>query len=152
MKKINLIVIGIVFVASVMLISVFGMKFVIINGTIPVTKIECTNKSDEHSIVKETESGKRIIVKFTTPGEVSSSGSVTGTVLYITHRVYPDNATIDKVQYIYNRELTRVKMMTDGKGCELGLMLFSGPCYFTLKIMSTDGTSVFDTVDIYVRA
>lgn len=151
MKKINLIVIGIVFVASVMFISIFGMKFVIVNGTTPVTKIECTNKSDAHSVVKEDESGKVIIVKFTTPGEVSSSGSATGTILYISHRVYPDNATVKKVQYIYNRELTRVTMMTDEKGNELGLMLFSGPCYFTLKIMSTDGTSVFDTVDIWVR-
>lgn len=152
MKKINLIVIGIVFVASVILISIFGMKFVIINGTKPVTKIECTNTTDDHAVVKENETGKVIIVKFTTAGKVTSSGSASGTYLYISHRVYPDNATVKKVQYIYNRDLTRVSMIKDDKGDELGLMLFSGPCYFTLKIMSTDGTSVFDSVDIWVRA
>lgn len=148
MKKINLIIIGIVFVASVVFISIFGMKIVIYNGVIPVTKIECLNKTDERSIVSEDEYGKLIEVKFTTPGKAED---LSGTILQLTHRVFPDNATKKKVKYVYNRELTRVTMATDEGGNELGLFLFSGKCYFKVQIMATDGSGIYDIVTIWVK-
>lgn len=148
MKKINLIIIGIVFVASVVFISVFGMKIMIYNGIVPVTKVECLNQSDGKSIVSEDEYGKLIEVEFTTPGNAETQ---TGTMLQLTYRVYPDNATKKKVKYVYNRELTRVKMVTDESGNELGLFLFSGKCYFKVQIMATDGSGICDTVTIWVK-
>ncbi len=148
MKKINLIMIGIVFVASVVFISIFGMKVMIYNGVIPVTKIECLNQTDERSIVSEDEYGKLIEVKFTTPGKAED---LSGTILQLSHRVFPDNATKKKVKYVYNRELTRVTMATDESGNELGLFLFSGKCYFKVQIMATDGSGICDTVTIWVK-
>lgn len=147
MKKINLIVIGIVFVASVVLISIFGMKIVIYNGVVPVTKIECLNQSDDKTTVSEISSGKLIKIKFTTPGNKTD---LSGTILQLVYRVYPDNATNKKVKFVYNRELTRVQMATDENGNELGLFLFSGTCYFTVQIMATDGSGLYDTVTIWV--
>jgi len=147
MKKINLIVIGIVFVASVVLISVFGMRIVIYNGVVPVTKIECLNETDERSTVVVDEYGKLIKVKFTTPGNESD---LSGTILQIKYRVYPDDATNKKVKFVFNRNLKNVKMATDENGNELGLFIFSGRCYFDLEIVATDGSGISDTVSIYV--
>lgn len=148
MRKINLIVTGIIFVAAVVLISVFGMRIVVYNGIVPVTKVECINQTNDKVTVEIDSYGKLIRVPFTTPGD---EATLSGTMLQLEYRVYPDNATTKKVKYVYNRDLTSVKMITDEKGEELGLLLFSAPCYLTVKIMSTDGSELYDEVAIRVR-
>ena len=51
MKKSTLIMIAIVYIASIVLISLFGMKSVVYNEVIPVTKIECLNETDSKTEV-----------------------------------------------------------------------------------------------------
>ena len=51
MKKSTLVVIAIIYVASIVIISLFGMKAVVYNEVIPVTQIECLNQTDSNSEV-----------------------------------------------------------------------------------------------------
>ncbi len=147
MKKSTLILIAIVYVASVVVISVFGMKSVVYNEIIPVNKIICLNETDSKTEVTQDNGMKLIKLKFTTPGDAEN---LTGTMLQLSWRVLPDNATSKTVKFIYNESLTRVNFVKDENDNELGLILFSGKVVFNLKIMSTDGTRVFDEVKIWV--
>lgn len=148
MKKATLIVIGIIYLASIVIISVFGLKSVIYNEVIPVTSIECLNETDENSTVTISDGKKLIKVPFTEPGDPET---LTGTMVQLTWRVLPDNATTKNVRFVYDTNLTRVNFIKDDEGNELGLILFTGPTLLDVKIVSTDGTRVFEEVTIWVR-
>ena len=47
MKKSVMIIIGIIYVASIVVINFFGMKVFVYNKTIDVEQIVCLNKTDE---------------------------------------------------------------------------------------------------------
>lgn len=147
MKKSTLILIAIVYVASIVIISIFGMKTVIYNEVIPVTKVECLNETDDKTVVDFDENGnKRIRVKFTEPGDAEK---LTGTMVQLSWRVTPDDASKKDVQFIYNENLTRVTFVKDENGRDLGLILFSGVTYFSIRIMSTDGSRVYTDIVVW---
>lgn len=147
MKKSTLILITIVYVASIVVISIFGMKTVIYNEVIPVTKVECLNETDERTFVDFDENGnKRIRVQFTEPGDAEN---LTGTMIQLSWRVTPDDASKKDVQFIYNENLTRVTFVKDDNGRDLGLILFSGITYFSIRIMATDGSRVYTDIVVW---
>lgn len=146
MKKATMILIGIVYLASIVIISIFGMKSVVYNEIIPVSKIECLNETDSKSEVTDSGNKKIIKVKYTTPGNAET---LTGTMVQLSWRVLPDNATTKNVKFIYDETLTRVKFIKDEKGNELGLILFTGKSMFDVRIMSTDGTRIYQDVTIW---
>lgn len=148
MRKVNLIVIGLVFIASIVLISFFGMQVKITNGIIPVTKVECINTSDDRSTVTEDEYGKMIEVKWKGP---ASDDGKEGTILQLYYKVSPDDATTKRVKYVFKRNENVVKMATDEKGNEFGLLLFQNKCTLRMQIMATDGSGYFDELIIKVR-
>lgn len=149
MRKINLIVIGIVFIASIVMISFFGMQVKITNGIVPVTKVECINTSDDRSTVKTDKYGKYIEVKWI--GKASDDGKE-GTILQLYYKVYPDNASTKKVKFILsNRDEKVVKMATDEKGNEYGLLLFQSKCYLDVEIKATDGSGYSDKFVVWVK-
>lgn len=150
MKKSTLLVIGILYIASIVAISVFGLKTVIWDVVIPVKSIECLNKSDDHADVSLTDDGKKFIkIKYEEPG-VIEDGIPKGTMLQLLWRVLPDNATNKEVRFVYNTELTRVNFVKNNDGKELGLILFTGKVKLDLQIVSTDGTRVVEDVVIWV--
>lgn len=150
MKKSTLMVIGIIYIASIVVISVFGLKTVIWDVVIPVKSIECLNTSDDRSAVEETDDGKKFIkIKYGEPG-VIEDGVPKGTMLQLLWRVLPDNATTKEVRFVYNQELTRVNFVKNNDGQELGLILFTGKVKFDLQIVSTDGTRVVEDIVIWV--
>ena len=150
MKKSTLLVIGIIYIASIVAISIFGLKTVIWDVVIPVKSIECLNTSDDKATVEETADGKKFIkIKYGEPGSIED-GIPTGTMLQLEWRVLPDNATTKKVRFVYNTELTRVNFVKNDNGEELGLILFTGKVKLDLQIVSTDGTRVVEEVVIWV--
>ena len=150
MKKSTLLVIGIIYIASIVAISIFGLKTVIWDVVIPVKSIECLNTSDDKATVEETADGKKFIkIKYGEPGSIED-GIPTGTMLQLEWRVLPDNATTKKVRFVYNTELTRVNFVKNDNGEELGLILFTGTVKLDLQIVSTDGTRVVEEVVIWV--
>lgn len=150
MKKSTLLVIGILYIASIVAISVFGLKTVIWDVVIPVKSIECLNKSDDHADVSLTDDGKKFIkIKYEEPG-VIEDGVPKGTMLQLLWRVLPDNATNKEVRFVYNKDLTRVNFVKNNDGKELGLILFTGKVKLDLQIVSTDGTRVVEDIVIWV--
>lgn len=148
MRKVNLIVIGIVFIVSIVMISFFGMQVKISNGIIPVTKVECINTSDDRSTVTTDKYGKIIDVKW--KGRASDDGHE-GTILQLYYKVSPDDATTKRVKFVFKRNENVVKMATDEKGNEYGLLLFQNKCVLRIKIMATDGSGYFEEITIRVR-
>lgn len=147
MKKTSLILIAIIYIASIVMISVFGMSTVVYNEVIPVTSIECINQTDNKSTVIEKDGIKQIKIKFT---EAGNAEDLSGTLLQLEWRVLPDNATNKSVKFIYNKNRTDVEFATDEAGNELGLLLFKKKTFLTLRIMATDGTGVYTDIEINV--
>lgn len=145
MKKSTLIMIAIVYIASIVIISIFGMKSVVYNEVIPVTKIECLNVTDDKTEVEYDGDTKVISVQYKKPGNAEN---LTGTMVQLSWRVLPDNASNKKVKFVYN-QTTRAEFVKDEAGNEVGLILFTGKVVLNIKIMSTDGTQVFEEIVVW---
>lgn len=149
MKKSTLIIILIIYVASIAIINFFGMSVKLYDEVINVTAVECINKTDKNTEVIESADKKILKVKFTEPANATD---LTGTMLQLQWRVLPDNATVKDVQFVYNTQNTRVEFYEDEKGRKTGLMLFSGPTMLDVRIMSTDGLRKYADVLVWVYA
>lgn len=149
MKKSTLIIILIIYVASIAIINFFGMSVKLYDEIINVTAVECINKTDKNTEVIESTDKKILKVKFTEPANATD---LTGTMLQLQWRVLPDNATVKDVQFVYNTQNTRVEFYEDEKGRKTGLMLFSGPTMLDVRIMSTDGLRKYADVLVWVYA
>lgn len=149
MKKSTLIIILIIYVASIAIINFFGMSVKLYDEVINVTAVECINKTDKNTEVIESTDKKILKVKFTEPANATD---LTGTMLQLQWRVLPDNATVKDVQFVYNTQNTRVEFYEDEKGRKTGLMLFSGPTMLDVRIMSTDGLRKYADVLVWVYA
>ncbi len=149
MKKSTLIIILIIYVASIAIINFFGMSVKLYDEVINVTAVECINKTDKNTEVIDNGERKILKVQFTEPANATD---LTGTMLQLQWRVLPDNATVKDVQFVYNTQNTRVEFYEDEKGRKTGLMLFSGPTMLDVRIMSTDGLRKYADVLVWVYA
>ncbi len=145
MKKAVMIIIGIVYLASIVIISIFGMRSVVFNEIIPVSKIECINVTDDKINVSEENNVKIIKIKYDKPANTETNE---GTMVQLEWRVLPDNATTKDVKFVYDPS-PRVTFATDEAGREVGLILFSGKVVLPVKIMSTDGSRVYAELTIW---
>ena len=145
MKKSTLIMIAIVYIASIVIISIFGMKSVVYNEVIPVTKIECLNVTDDKTEVEYDGDTNVISVQYKRPGNAEI---LSGTMVQLSWRVLPDNASNKKVKFVHN-QTTRAEFVKDEAGNEVGLILFTGKVVLNIKIMSTDGTQVFEEIVVW---
>lgn len=140
MKKSVIICIGIIFVASIVIVNFFGMSISIYNKEIPVERIECINKTDEENnvIVSTDYKGrKQINIKFTGPADKIS---LEGTILQLQFRVYPDDASEKTLSYIGSHK--NVEFDKDNSDNYSGMVFFYGEAYFVLTVMSNDGRRI----------
>lgn len=145
MKKSVFAIIAVVYVASIVLISLFGMKAVVYNEVIPVTAIECLNETDSKSEVYYSGDIKVIKVPFVGVGDAEN---LSGTMVQIVQRVYPDNASNKIVKYSYG-ENDYVEFLKDDNGRDLGLVLIKDRVVLKVKIMATDGSKVYSEIIIW---
>ena len=150
MKKTTLILIAIIYVASIVLVSMLGLEAVIHTEIHPVTHIEIVNKTEGNTFVSDDGNRKTIKVVFTEPGDINNIEGG-GTVLQLEHRVFPDNATNKEIRYSYSREQYPQVHFHQVEGRETGTIIFTAPAMFTLRIYSTDGTNVYTEVLISCR-
>lgn len=148
MRKSVILLIGIIFIASVVVINFFGMKMAVYNEVVQVETVKCLNENDpENNVEIDTfESKKLIKVKF---GEPANKDSLTGTMLQLEYRVYPDNASNKEVKFVYAATTPNVEFYKNADGKETGLILFYGLTFFTLEIISIDGRGISETVYIW---
>ncbi|MBE5735969.1 MAG: hypothetical protein E7356_01240 [Clostridiales bacterium] len=147
MRKSILIAIAIVYVASIVVVSVFGLKATMYQSNIQVTGIECVNQDKGEIFIGETNGIKTITMNFTEPGDLES---LTGTILQLEIRVLPDDATNKEIGFRYARENYPQVHFHQIEGRETGAIAFTGIATFTLTIYSLDVPSIYTQVLIDV--
>ena len=131
MKKSVVIIIALIYVASVALVSFFGLQFKVFEEVIPVERVEITNEGQKHS---ETQ-GDYIVIKPDDKGERR---------VKIDYRVYPDDASNAEVDFAYEE---REGVTVD----EFGVVTFDGPGVIKVKIIAKDGSNAEDSLLIVAK-
>ncbi len=131
MKKSVIILIALIYIASVALVSFFGLQFKVFEEVIPVERVEITNEGLDHN---DTWGDYIVIDKPNEKGEVRYQ---------IQYHVYPENATNTEVNFSYQ---------ASPEGCatidEFGVVSFSSVGMIKVFVITTDGGDAQDTVTI----
>ena len=134
MKKSIIIIIGIIYIASIFVVGFFGMQIKAFDTIIYITDIECTNEN----ITIKPDGSKTL--KF----DYNPNADELQNTLIITYNVYPKNSTLkglDAVKLIYdeNEKLASV----DGLA-----ITFKGIGVMTVYLTSLDGSNIIEKVKI----
>lgn len=145
MKKINIILITIVYLAAIVLVSVFGLRTKLYKEIIPVESVVCYNETDIENNITVTNSNDKKIIRI----PLNPDGD---TELFLNCRALPDNATNRRLSYSYDTEKYKdvITPVKDDDGNYLGLFLFKRKVLFDMKIIATDGSEKSTTVKIWV--
>ena len=133
MKKSVVILIAIIYVASIALVSFFGLQYQTFFEVVYTTEIELLNPD-----IMTSPEGKKYVVIDPQPD---------GTYMYqIDYRVHPDNATNDGVLFVYNEEKAeRLSITVD----ENGVVKFSPKGgTITVQLIAKDGSGARATLEI----
>ena len=133
MKKSVIILIGVIYILSIAVVSFMGLKIDAFEETIYVKKIEITNEG-----VKVTPTGDLYIV---VPYDFDSDE---GTVFQLEWRVFPDDATIDAVKFIYDETITYATVSAWG-----AVMFYRAETSISVTISSIDGSMVSQKITIF---
>ncbi len=131
MKKSVVIIIALIYVASIALVSFFGLQYKVFNEVISVERVEITNEGQKHSDTF----GDYIVIKPNEKGERR---------IKIDYHVYPENASNTKVDFAYEQ----VEYATVD---EYGVVTFTSPGVLKVTIIATDGTNVQDSITIIAQ-
>ena len=154
MKKSVVIIIAIIYIASIVSINFFGMKMSVYNEKIPVIRVECTNVSEPEKGIEvlEYEGKKLISIEFSKPANPSAATEEErGTMLQLFVRVYPDNAESTRVRYQPKLFTNNAEFYKGPNGEDTGLILFYGKAYFEVDLFSTDGRNISTTIIIWAK-
>jgi len=146
MKKSTIMFIVVIYIASITVISLFGMKMSVYNEFIPVTSILCLNETEDGVEVINDNDNLILKTKFETPYDKATQ---TGTMIQLYWRVEPDNASVKDVKFIYDENNSRVEFYQTEDGEYTGLVLFYKKSMIDVKIMSTDGRRVYKEVTLW---
>lgn len=134
MKKSVIVLIAIIYVASIFLVGFFGMKLTVYNPIVYITDIECTNED----VVSNADGSKTIFLKY------SNSGDVLENSVILNYKVYPENSTLrgaNAVEVIYDRE---TKVATVDKLT----ITFLKKGVLTVQLKSLDGSEIIEVVEL----
>ena len=128
MKKTVVIIIALIYIASVALVSFFGLQFKVFEEVVPVERIEITNAGQKNSASQ----GDYIVIRPNEKGERR---------IKIDYHVYPENASNTTVDFAYEQvEYASVD--------EFGVVTFTKPGVLKVRIIATDGSNAEDTLTI----
>ncbi len=131
MKKSVVILIALIFIASVVSVSFFGLKFKTFDEIVYVSNIELLDEN-----LKTNDQGEKYVVIY--PDE-------NGDRKYqIKYRVHPDNATDDGVIFAYDEENAFATVD------ENGVVTFTKKGAITVQIIAKDG-SAKTSITIYCK-
>lgn len=131
MKKSVVIIIALIYVASVALVSFFGLQFKVFEEVIPVERIEITNEGQKY----HDRYGDYYVLYPNEKGEWR---------IKIDYRVYPENASNTKVDFAYEE----VDCATVD---EYGVVTFSEPGTLKVIIIAKDGSNAEDALLIIAK-
>ena len=128
MKKSVVIIIALIYIASIALVSFFGLQHKVFEEVIGVERVEITNEGMKYS---ETH-GDYIVIRPNEQGERR---------IQINYHVYPDNASNTKVDFAYEQ-------VDYASVDEFGVVTFTSPGVLKVRIIATDGSNAEDTITI----
>ena len=128
MKKSVIILIALIYVASVALVSFFGLQFKIFEEIISVERVEITNENQKYS----EQQGDYVVIRPNEKGEW---------VYQIKYRVFPDNATNSDVDFAYED-------VSYASVDENGIVTFTSSGVLKVRVIATDGSNCEDTITI----
>ncbi len=129
MKKSVLIVIGIIFIFSVLIVNFFGLNQDTFEETIYVTSIEIDNENAK----KVRDNDETIILISFEFDELDQ----TNNIIQIDYHVYPENATNQDVRFIYDTEQSYASVDSFGR-----VIFYESGETLTLSVVATDNSSV----------
>ena len=129
MKKSVIILIGLIYVASIALVSFYGLQYKTFDEVVYVSDIEILNEG-----IKTDSQGEKYIALF--PDENGERK------FQIEYRVYPDNATNSEVDFIYDKQNLNVSIDSNG------VVTFQKRGSVKVTVVSKDGTSISETIEI----
>ena len=138
MKKSVVILIAIIYVASIALVSFFGLQFKVFEEVVSVERVEITNPDQKESATL----GSYVVITHDGKGEPRYQ---------IDYHVYPENATNTAVDFSFD---------ATPAGCaeidEFGVITFKNfekGKYYTVKVhvVATDGSNAEDTLTVILR-
>ncbi len=132
MKKSVIILIAIIYIASVVLVSFFGLQYKSFKEIVYTTGIELLNTD-----IKTADNGEKYVV--IRPDE---NGERKYQILY---RVHPDNATDPGVSFSYDKQNTSVSID------ENGVVTFTKKGAVIVEIIAKDGSGAKATLKIMAR-
>ena len=134
MKKSVVILIGIIYIASIVVVGFFGMKITAYDEMIYITDIVCTNEG-----VKKNPDGTKTIRL-----DYKENGTVMENTVIITYNVYPKESTLkgsDAVTLLYDKD-TKIATVDGLK------VSFLKKGVLTVQLRSKDGSNVIEIVKI----
>lgn len=134
MKKSIVLLIGVIYIASIIFIGFFGMKITAYKVDIYVSDIEILNEDLKVS------NGKNSIV-FSYDPQASKEENV----YFLTWRVYPENATNKSVNFVYDTQSTVASVDKAGR------IWVNKPGVLTIQIVSNQKSSVSKEIIFIVR-
>ncbi len=133
MKKSVVILILVIYLASVALVSFFGLQYKTFDEVIYTERIEFLNED-----IQENNDGSYYAR--------AKKDESTGLWVYqIKYRVYPDNASNKEVDFQYDPQKTGVTVDT-----ETGIVTFEGGV-LEITIKPKDGTDISAVIKLYAR-
>lgn len=131
MKKSVITIIALIYVASVALVSFFGLQYKVFEEVVPVERVEITNEGQKPSATF----GDYIVIEPNEKGERR---------IKIDYHVYPDNASNTTVDFAYEQ-------VDCASVDEYGVVTFSAPGVLKVTIIATDGTNAQDSITIIAK-
>ena len=139
MKKSVVILIGIIYIASIFVVGFFGMKIKAFNTIIYITDIECTNEE----VVTKIDGTKEIEFDYDASKDDMENS------LILTYSIYPSNATKKAVQVVYDE---KHKLIRNELWVVDGLVItFKSRGSLTFQLKSQDGSNVIETINIVAK-
>ncbi len=155
MNKATVLIIGVVYLASIVLISLLGLNSVIAQPNIPVTRIECTGATgsdvSESTYTTNGNTYQLFSLRFTEVGGYDDNGQPTGTYVQLSYRVYPDNASNKVIRIVVsNASDSAYELIKLPSGEDLGLIFIKRRATLIVDLISTDGSNV--STRVYIDA
>ena len=131
MKKSVVIIIALIYVASIALVSFFGLQFKVFEEVVSVESVKIINEGQKYS----ESLGDYVVIYPDEKGERR---------IQIDYRVNPDNASNTTVDFAYEE----VDYATVD---EFGVVTFTGPGVLKVRVIATDGSNAEDTILIIAK-
>lgn len=155
MKKTVIIIIAVIYVASVLIVNFFGLDSSYFVENIYVSNIECESitlysghgageKIESDKVIKET---KYFKFAFIDGNYGLNNLNENPNAVVLNCRVYPDNATNKNLKFAIDKK-DSLYYFDEAKRT---LVVFEGGIDITVVIMAADGYGAKQTVDIYSK-